>query len=77
MSNVLQFRQRGKEKPEVWLTEKDFRKEVAKCLGGHTPSDAWLRARRREGLPSGIYCHRLLIPVERGLAWLKEEGRIP
>ena len=75
-AEVLQFR-KPDGKAELWLTEADFRKELANHLGGHVPSYAWLYDLRRKGFPSKKCVGKVLVPLERGLAWLKKEGRIP
>ena len=75
-AEVLQFK-RPDGRAEQWITEEAFRKELANHLGGHVPSYAWLYLRRKEGLPDKRCVGKVLVPLERGLKWLREEGRIP
>ena len=76
MSQVLQFRRPDKS-VELWMSEKAFREELGTHLGGHVPSRGWLYTRRREGMPSAVKVHRLLVPRDRALRWLKDGGWIP
>lgn len=76
MSQVLAFKRKD-EAPEVWMTLEDFCDELAPILGGHRPTVRWLRTKVKDGLPSGVYVNRRLVPRERGLAWLRERKLIP